>query len=131
MVVAVGGRDLDAEREAARVEPERHLGDREAEEVEDGRGGDDPGAADRAAVAWSDPRMRLVEQDAVAAEDVAENQQKAAALLDMPFGDWLLIGVGLIVAGVGIGNMVRGFRSDFSSDLACSADICRLVVPVG
>lgn len=65
-----------------------------------------------------------------AAEDIAENQQKAAALLEMPFGHWLLIGVGLTVGGVAIGNMVRGFRSDFSSDLACSADICRRVVPV-
>ncbi len=65
-----------------------------------------------------------------ASEDVVENQQKAAALLDMPFGDWLLVGVGLVVAGVAIGNMVRGFRSDFSSALACSADVCRRVVPV-
>lgn len=65
-----------------------------------------------------------------AAEDVAENQRKAAALLDMPFGDWLLIGVGLVVAGVAVGNMVRGFRSDFSRALACSADVRRRVVPM-
>ena len=56
VVVAVGGGDLDAERQALRVEPERHLRDREAEQVEHGRGGEDPGAADRAAVLGRDPR---------------------------------------------------------------------------
>ena len=72
VVVAVGGGDLDAERQALGVEAERDLGDREAEQVE-GRGGSEhPGAADRRAVARGDARVRLVEQDPVVAEDGAD-----------------------------------------------------------
>lgn len=56
------------------------------------------------------------------ADDVAENQEKAAQLLEMPFGDWLLIGVGLVIAGVGIGNILKGLGADFGEDLACSLD---------
>ena len=56
----------------ARVEPERDLGDGEAEEVENGGGREDPGPADGRAVARRDARMRLVEQDPVVAEDGAD-----------------------------------------------------------
>lgn len=61
----------------------------------------------------------------MAAEDVAENQRKAAMLLDLPFGDALLIVVGLVVIGVGIGNIVKGFRADFGETLSCSERLCR------
>lgn len=60
----------------------------------------------------------------MAAEDVAENQHKAALLLDLPYGDALLIVVGLVVSGVGIGNIIKGFRSDFGDTLACSDRLC-------
>lgn len=63
-------------------------------------------------------------------DDVAENQEKAAMLLDMPFGDWLLIGVGLVIAGVGVGNILKGMGANFGEDLACSLDqkrwFCRI-----
>ena len=58
-----------------------------------------------------------------AADDIAENQEKAAMLLDLPFGDWLLIGAGLVIAGVGIGNILKGIGKDFCEDLACSSDL--------
>lgn len=54
------------------------------------------------------------------ADDVAENQRKAAMLLDLPFGDALLIGVGLIIAGVGVGNILKGIGANFGENLACS-----------
>lgn len=60
----------------------------------------------------------------MAAEDVTENQRKAAMLLDLPFGDALLIVVGLVVTGVGIGNILKGVRSDFGDTLACSDRLC-------
>ncbi len=64
------------------------------------------------------------------ASDVAENQQKAAMLLDLPFGDWLLIGVGLVIAGVGIGNILKGAGANFGEDLRCTLDqkrwFCRI-----
>lgn len=65
-----------------------------------------------------------------AAEDVAENQEKAATLLSLPFGDLALTGVGLVILAFGIGNVVRGARSDFGAALACSARLCRRVVPI-
>lgn len=64
------------------------------------------------------------------AEDVAENQEKARALMDLPFGQALLIGVGLVILAVGVGNVVRGIRSDFGRDLRCSETLCRRVVPL-
>jgi hypothetical protein len=64
------------------------------------------------------------------ADDVAENQQKAAELLALPHGDWLLIGVGLVILGVGVGNIIKGVKSDFSEALACSPEICRTVSPI-
>ncbi|WP_312599665.1 DUF1206 domain-containing protein, partial [Brevundimonas sp.] len=58
------------------------------------------------------------------AESVAENQEKAAALLALPFGEALLIGAGLTVLGVGLGNIVRAFRDDFDEALACPRAFC-------
>lgn len=58
-------------------------------------------------------------------EDVAENQRKAAMLLDLPFGDVLLIVVGLVVTGVGVGNIIKGVRADFGETLSCSEDLRR------
>ncbi len=65
-----------------------------------------------------------------AGEDVAENQEKAATLLTLPFGELALMGVGLVILAFGVGNVVRGARSDFGSALACSAQLCRRVVPI-
>ena len=65
------------------------------------------------------------------ASDVSENQEKARALMELPFGQAMLIGVGLVILGVGIGNVVRGIRSDFGRDLRCSETICKRVVPLG
>lgn len=62
---------------------------------------------------------------AMAAEDVAENQRKASLLLELPFGDALLIVVGFVVVTVGIGNIIKGVRSDFGETLACSERLCR------
>jgi len=63
-------------------------------------------------------------------EDVAENQEKAATLLSLPFGALALLGVGLVILAFGFGNIIRGARSDFGSSLACSAKLCRRVVPI-
>ena len=61
----------------------------------------------------------------MAAGDVAENREKAAMLLSLPFGDLMLIAVALAIAGVGIGNIVNGLRFDFAETLACSPRWCR------
>jgi hypothetical protein len=64
-------------------------------------------------------------QAADQAESIAENQEKAAMILDLPFGGLLLIGAGLVVLGVGIGNIVRAFRDDFDDALACPEAVRR------
>lgn len=65
-----------------------------------------------------------------AARDVAENQEKAATLLSLPFGALALLGVGLVILAFGVGNIIRGARSDFGAALSCSAKVCRRVVPI-
>lgn len=66
----------------------------------------------------------------MAAEDVEENQRKAEILLGLPFGDVMLIGVGLIVCAVGIGNIIKGASADFGDQLACSDRLCRRLSPI-
>lgn len=65
-----------------------------------------------------------------APDDVAENQEKAASLLALPQGHWLLLGVGLIILGVGVGNIIKGIKADFSEALSCSAEVCKRVSPI-
>ena len=64
------------------------------------------------------------------AEQLAENQEKAAILLGLPFGGAALIGIGLVIAAVGIGNVVMGVVNDFGSTLICSKAVCRWVLPL-
>lgn len=59
------------------------------------------------------------------AESAVENQQKAAMILDLPFGGGLLMLVGLTVLAVGVGNIVRAARDDFDDALACPEGLCR------
>lgn len=64
------------------------------------------------------------------AVETAANQEKAAMVLSLPFGDWLLIAIGLGIVAVGIGNIVNGLREDFTRKLSCSAEVCRRVAPL-
>ena len=64
------------------------------------------------------------------AEQLAENQEKASILLGLPFGGAGLMIIGLIIAGVGIGNVVRGVVNDFAGNLVCSKAVCRWVLPL-
>ena len=70
------------------------------------------------------------EAGAQAGADEAENQAKAGMLLALPFGHWLLIGAGLLILALGVGNIVRAVRDDFADALACSARVCRRVTPL-
>jgi hypothetical protein len=62
--------------------------------------------------------------------EVAHSRDRAARLLDLPFGDLLLVGVGLAVLGLGVVNMVRAWREDFTEYLDCSEHLCRRVAPL-
>lgn len=70
------------------------------------------------------------EAGAQAGADAAENQAKAGMLLALPFGHWLLIGVGVLILALGVGNIVRAARDDFADALACSARVRRWVTPL-
>lgn len=63
-------------------------------------------------------------------EGVSRSQERAAMLLDLPFGRWLLIAAGLVIFGIGIGNVVKAWREDFSEYLDCSAHTCQRVTPL-
>lgn len=65
-----------------------------------------------------------------AAEDVAENQDKAAALMDLPFGQWLIVLAGLVIFAVGVGNVIRAWQDRFTEELKCSEEVCRIVRPL-
>lgn len=64
------------------------------------------------------------------AVETAANQDKAAMVLSLPFGDWLLIAVGLGIIAAGVSNVVNGLRQDFTRKLSCSAEVCRRVAPL-
>ena len=70
------------------------------------------------------------EAGAQAGADAAENQAKAGMLLALPLGHWLLIGVGVLILALGVGNIVRAARDDFADALACSARVSRWVTPL-
>ncbi|MDO1559650.1 DUF1206 domain-containing protein [Brevundimonas sp. 2R-24] len=64
------------------------------------------------------------------AEDTAENQQKAAEVLALPFGEALLILIGLIILAIGLGNLIRALREDFTEGLDCSDRARRWAEPL-
>lgn len=64
------------------------------------------------------------------ATEIAASHENASRLLNLPAGDWLLTGVGLCILGIGIANIVRAWREDFTAFLACSENLCRRVAPL-
>lgn len=83
-----------------------------------------------AALAFTAFRLLLGEPEAQASAEVTQSREQAAKVLELPFGDLLLVGVGLAVLGLGITNMVRAWREDFTEYLDCSKDLCRRVAPL-
>ena len=65
-----------------------------------------------------------------AAADIATGHREAERMLSLPFGNLLLAGIGLCIAGVGVSNIVRAWRDDFAAYLSCSVALCRRVVPL-
>lgn len=69
-------------------------------------------------------------------EDVGEVDEERSAhhaartVLDLPYGDALLIAAGLAVLAFAVGNVVQGLMQDFSKRLDCDDRTCRRVVPL-
>ena len=65
-----------------------------------------------------------------ASDGVVRSQAQAAAVLALPLGQWLLVGGGLVIFGIGVSNIVKAWREDFTEYLACSDRLCRRVSPL-
>lgn len=65
-----------------------------------------------------------------ASDGVARSQTQAAAVLALPLGRWLLVAGGLTIFGIGVSNIVKAWREDFTEYLACSERLCRRVAPL-
>ena len=69
-------------------------------------------------------------------EDVGEADEEqaahgaAASILALPYGEVLLLMAGVVLVGVGVGNIVQGLMQDFAKRLACDARVCRWVAPL-
>lgn len=82
------------------------------------------------ALAFTAFRLLFGDPERQASAEVQQSREQAQKVLEMPFGDLLLIAAGLAVLGLGIVNMVRAWREDFTEYLNCSADLCRRVSPL-
>ncbi len=60
-----------------------------------------------------------------------ENQQKAAMLMSLPYGEIALMALGLFVIGAGAANILHGVARRFHSDLECSARLTAWAKPMG
>lgn len=65
-----------------------------------------------------------------AAEGVERSREQAATVLSLPFGNWLLVGGGLLIFSIGASNIVKAWHEDFTRYLACSEKTCRRVAPL-
>lgn len=87
------------------------------------RGDAAPGIAERLGFAWSGIAytslvlfaLRLLAGHSPSHRD--GTQMAIASVLSWPGGNWLAVGIGLVTLGVGIGQLVDGFRATFKKDL--------------
>lgn len=63
-------------------------------------------------------------------EGVTSSRETAETVMSLPWGNWLLAAGGLAILGIGIANVVRAWREDFTEHLACSESLCRKVAPL-
>jgi len=83
-----------------------------------------------AALAITTFHMLIDRPENANAADVERSRQTAEQVLSMPFGNWLLIAGGLVLFGIGIVNVSRAWREDFTEYLACSERTCRRIAPL-
>lgn len=81
-------------------------------------------------LAWSALELLDGIEDVGEADGTAEARAAAAAFLAQPHGDLILLSAGLVLFGVGIGNLIQGAAQDFAKRLKCPPAVCRWVVPL-
>jgi hypothetical protein len=82
-------------------------------------------------LAWSLLELLDELEDIGEADENQSARQMAADLMAVPFGHWLLIGVALFVAGVGVAGIVQLFRPGFGKRLGCNRQTHRWACLVG
>jgi hypothetical protein len=70
-------------------------------------------------------------EDVGEADEEQRADQHAAFMLHLPMGEWLLMGAGLVVIAVGVGNIAHAIDRRFSSDLDCSQFLKKVAKPIG
>lgn len=75
--------------------------------------------------------LELIDEVEDHLEGEADAQQTATAILAMPGGQWVLMGVGAFILGCGIGNIIQGIFNDFGKRLGCTAKTRRWACWVG
>jgi succinate dehydrogenase hydrophobic anchor subunit len=68
--------------------------------------------------------------DDPAKADLERSHEQASKVLALPYGNWLLVAAGLTLLGIGLANVSRSWREDFTEYLACSPKTCRRVAPL-
>ncbi len=82
------------------------------------------------ALAWSAFELLDQFEDVGEADEDQSAHALAAGVLAMPYGDLVLLILGLVMLGVGAGNIIQGLAQDFGKRLGCSETVCRRVVPL-
>ena len=95
------------------------------------RGGQTISGFVHAALAFSAFEVADGLEDLTEMDEDGEARRAAAALLDIPGGDLVLIAVGGFILAVGLANVAQAFFYDFSKRLECSQAACRWAVPLG
>ena len=83
------------------------------------------------ALAWSVLELLDELEDFGEADEARSARRTAAELMDLPFGHWMLLIVGLFVLGVGVAGVVQAFRTDFGKRLGCDPKTRRWACSVG
>lgn len=65
------------------------------------------------------------------ADEEGAARETAASVLELPGGDWLLLGGGLFILAVGLANMAEGLFQDVAKRLNCPPDARGWIVALG
>lgn len=64
-------------------------------------------------------------------DDQQATREAVAQALALPLGPWLVVGVGLFILGVGVGNIVQSLGRDFCRHLVCSRNVAGWATALG